>query len=255
MTVLWVPPISMRRAVRPRAADGGWRGAHQRHAGRSDGAIASRCWLLEAGQLDGRGARPAAPGTGSPGGDGWRGGEGRVRLLLHRAGRPTAGRAASRQRHLSTGPAPAGGCLIDLLGGGPGGESSLAAGMREAELPQGSPRGGDRGATSPSGSAISPPPMSALRCAAADLRPARPQQGRASPPPSRWSAACCARARTGAGNRHRSGPSPRRRASASATWRRSSPSTSSSPWPRTSPSSPVSTACSAATSRRGSTPW
>ncbi|MGL6386562.1 ATP-binding cassette domain-containing protein [Aeromonas caviae] len=103
------------------------------------GAMASRCWLLEAGQLDGRERRallrralahPAvmdgavAGGAGSP-----------AAAPGHDA--TAAPGAASRQRRLSTGPAPAGGCLYRPARRRPGGESSLAAGMREAELPQG----------------------------------------------------------------------------------------------------------------------
>ncbi len=113
------------------------------------GAMASRCWLLEAGQLDGRERRAllrralAHPAVM----DGAVAGE-RVRLLLHPGMTPpplaelqlTNGAFQPAQPRLED-------AFIDLLGGGPDGESSLAAGMREAELPQGvSPRGGDRGA-------------------------------------------------------------------------------------------------------------
>ncbi|HDN9025003.1 ATP-binding cassette domain-containing protein [Aeromonas veronii] len=102
------------------------------------GAMASRCWLLEAGQLDGRERRAllrralAHPAVM----DGAVAGE-RVRLLLHPGMMPPP----LSELHLANGAfQPAQPRLedafIDLLGGGPGGESSLAAGMREAELPQ-----------------------------------------------------------------------------------------------------------------------
>ncbi|WP_139477427.1 ATP-binding cassette domain-containing protein [Aeromonas veronii] len=103
------------------------------------GAMASRCWLLEAGQLDGRERRAllrralAHPAVM----DGAVAGE-RVRLLLHPGMTPpslaelqlTNGAFQPAQPRLED-------AFIDQLGGGPGGESSLAAGMREAELPQG----------------------------------------------------------------------------------------------------------------------
>ena len=103
------------------------------------GAMASRCWLLEAGQLDGRERRAllrralAHPSVL----DGAVAGE-RVRLLLHPGMMPpplaelqlTNGAFQPAQPRLED-------AFIDLLGGSPGGESSLAAGMREAELPQG----------------------------------------------------------------------------------------------------------------------
>ncbi|MCF7742838.1 ATP-binding cassette domain-containing protein [Aeromonas veronii] len=103
------------------------------------GAMASRCWLLEAGQLDGRERRAllrralAHPAVM----DGAVAGE-RVRLLLHPGMTPPPlaelqlanGAFQPAQPRLED-------AFIDLLGGGPGGESSLAAGMREAELPQG----------------------------------------------------------------------------------------------------------------------
>ena len=103
------------------------------------GAMASRCWLLEAGQLDGRERRAllrralAHPSVM----DGAVAGE-RVRLLLHPGMMPpplaelqlTNGAFQPAQPRLED-------AFIDLLGGSPGGESSLAAGMREAELPQG----------------------------------------------------------------------------------------------------------------------
>ncbi|WP_447739600.1 ATP-binding cassette domain-containing protein [Aeromonas veronii] len=103
------------------------------------GAMASRCWLLETGQLDGRERRAllrralAHPAVM----DGAVAGE-RVRLLLHPGMTPpplaelqlTSGAFQPAQPRLED-------AFIDLLGGGPGGESSLAAGMREAELPQG----------------------------------------------------------------------------------------------------------------------
>lgn len=103
------------------------------------GAMASRCWLLEAGQLDGRERRAllrralAHPAVM----DGAVAGE-RVRLLLHPGMTPPP----LPELHLANGafqPAPPRleDAFIDLLGGGPGGESSLAAGMQEAELPQG----------------------------------------------------------------------------------------------------------------------
>ncbi|WP_429149982.1 ATP-binding cassette domain-containing protein [Aeromonas veronii] len=103
------------------------------------GAMASRCWLLEAGQLDGRERRallrralahPAVMDGAVAGA--------RVRLLLHPGMTPPPlaelqlanGAFQPAQPRLED-------AFIDLLGGGPGGESSLAAGMREAELPQG----------------------------------------------------------------------------------------------------------------------
>ncbi|MFQ2267014.1 ATP-binding cassette domain-containing protein [Aeromonas hydrophila] len=108
------------------------------------GAMASRCWLLEAGQLDGRERRAllrralAHPAVM----DGAAAGE-RVRLLLYPGMTPPPlaelqldylqranGAFQPAQPRLED-------AFIDLLGGGPGGESSLAAGMREAELPQG----------------------------------------------------------------------------------------------------------------------
>ncbi|WP_279497265.1 ATP-binding cassette domain-containing protein [Aeromonas veronii] len=108
------------------------------------GAMASRCWLLEAGQLDGRERRAllrralAHPSVM----DGAVAGE-RVRLLLHPGMTPPPlaelqldylqranGAFQPAQPRLED-------AFIDRLGGGPGGESSLAAGMREAELPQG----------------------------------------------------------------------------------------------------------------------
>lgn len=103
------------------------------------GAMASRCWLLEAGNLDGRARRallrralthPAVM-------DGAVAGE-RVRLLL----RPDAAPPPLTELGLSEGafaptPARLEDAFIDLLGGGPGGESSLAATMAEAELPPG----------------------------------------------------------------------------------------------------------------------
>ncbi|MGN5056440.1 ABC transporter ATP-binding protein [Aeromonas veronii] len=119
------------------------------------GAMASRCWLLEAGQLDGRERRAllrralAHPAVM----DGAVAGE-RVRLLLHPGIAPTAGGAATDQRRLSTGSAPAGGCLYRPArrrprrgvesGGGDAGSRTAAGGL---------PRGGDRGA----------PPHQALR--------------------------------------------------------------------------------------------
>ncbi|WP_421221983.1 ATP-binding cassette domain-containing protein [Aeromonas sp. 602293] len=103
------------------------------------GAMASRCWLLEAGQLDGRERRALlrralahrAVMDGAVAGE-------RVRLLLHPGMTPPPlaelqlanGAFQPAQPRLED-------AFIDLLGGGPGGESSLAAGMREAELPQG----------------------------------------------------------------------------------------------------------------------
>lgn len=103
------------------------------------GAMASRCWLLEAGNLDGRARRAllrralAHPAVM----DGAVAGE-RVRLLL----RPDAAPPPLGELGLSEGafvptPARLEDAFIDLLGGGPGGESSLAATMAEAELPPG----------------------------------------------------------------------------------------------------------------------
>lgn len=103
------------------------------------GAMASRCWLLEAGNLDGRARRAllrwalAHPAVM----DGAVAGE-RVRLLL----RPDATPPPLDELGLSEGafaptPARLEDAFIDLLGGGPGGESSLAATMAEAELPPG----------------------------------------------------------------------------------------------------------------------
>ncbi|MGL5504401.1 MAG: ATP-binding cassette domain-containing protein, partial [Aeromonas veronii] len=103
------------------------------------GAMASRCWLLEAGQLDGRERRAllrralAHPAVM----DGAVAGE-RVRLLLHPGMTPPPlpelylanGTFQPAQPRLED-------AFIDLLGGGHSRESSLAAGMREAELPQG----------------------------------------------------------------------------------------------------------------------
>ncbi|MGN5149754.1 ATP-binding cassette domain-containing protein [Aeromonas enteropelogenes] len=103
------------------------------------GAMASRCWLLEASNLDGRARRAllrralAHPAVM----DGAVAGE-RVRLLL----RPDAAPPPLTELGLSEGafvptPARLEDAFIDLLGGGPGGESSLAATMTEAELPEG----------------------------------------------------------------------------------------------------------------------
>lgn len=103
------------------------------------GAMASRCWLLEAGNLDGRARRAllrralAHPAVM----DGGVAGE-RVRLLL----RPDTAPPPLTELGLSEGafaptPARLEDAFIDLLGGGPGGESSLAATMAEAELPPG----------------------------------------------------------------------------------------------------------------------
>lgn len=103
------------------------------------GAMANRCWLLEAGNLDGRARRAllrralAHPAVM----DGAVAGE-RVRLLL----RPDAAPPPLGELGLSEGafvptPARLEDAFIDLLGGGPGGESSLAATMAEAELPEG----------------------------------------------------------------------------------------------------------------------
>lgn len=103
------------------------------------GAMASRCWLLEVGELDGRARRAllrralAHPAVM----DGAVAGE-RVRLLLHsQAILPpitelglTGGSFHPTQARLED-------AFIDLLGGGPGGESSLASSMREARLPEG----------------------------------------------------------------------------------------------------------------------
>ncbi|AVP92648.1 ATP-binding cassette domain-containing protein [Aeromonas rivipollensis] len=103
------------------------------------GAMASRCWLLEAGELDGRERRAllrralAHPAVM----DGTVAGE-RVRLLLHPGMTPPP----LAELQLTNGafqptPARLEDAFIDLLGGGPGGESSLAQLMREASLPEG----------------------------------------------------------------------------------------------------------------------
>ncbi|QJT32436.1 ABC transporter ATP-binding protein [Aeromonas media] len=103
------------------------------------GAMASRCWLLEAGELDGRERRAllrralAHPAVM----DGAVAGE-RVRLLLHpgQIPPPLAELGLSEGGFVPT-PARLEDAFIDLLGGGPGGESSLAQLMREASLPEG----------------------------------------------------------------------------------------------------------------------
>ncbi|MFM5145269.1 ATP-binding cassette domain-containing protein [Aeromonas rivipollensis] len=103
------------------------------------GAMASRCWLLEAGELDGRERRAllrralAHPAVM----DGTVAGE-RVRLLLHpdQMPPPLAELGLSEGGFVPT-PARLEDAFIDLLGGGPGGESSLAQLMREASLPEG----------------------------------------------------------------------------------------------------------------------
>ena len=103
------------------------------------GAMASRCWLLEAGELDGRERRAllrralAHPAVM----DGTVAGE-RVRLLLHpgQIPPPLAELGLSEGGFVPT-PARLEDAFIDLLGGGPGGESSLAQLMREASLPEG----------------------------------------------------------------------------------------------------------------------
>ena len=103
------------------------------------GAMASRCWLLEAGELDGRERRAllrralAHPAVM----DGAVAGE-RVRLLL-RPGQmpPPLAELGLLEGGLVPTPARLEDAFIDLLGGGPGGESSLAQLMREASLPEG----------------------------------------------------------------------------------------------------------------------
>ncbi|MFM5034063.1 MULTISPECIES: ATP-binding cassette domain-containing protein [Aeromonas] len=103
------------------------------------GAMASRCWLLEAGELDGRERRAllrralAHPAVM----DGAVAGE-RVRLLL-RPGQmpPPLAELGLLEGCLVPTPARLEDAFIDLLGGGPGGESSLAQLMREASLPEG----------------------------------------------------------------------------------------------------------------------
>lgn len=103
------------------------------------GAMASRCWLLEAGELDGRERRAllrralAHPAVM----DGAVAGE-RVRLLL-RSGQmpPPLAELGLLEGGLVPTPARLEDAFIDLLGGGPGGESSLAQLMREASLPEG----------------------------------------------------------------------------------------------------------------------
>ncbi|WP_421270865.1 ATP-binding cassette domain-containing protein [Aeromonas taiwanensis] len=103
------------------------------------GAMASRCWLLEAGNLDGRARRAllrralAHPAVM----DGAVAGE-RVRLLLRPdAAPPPLGELGLSEGAFTPTPARLEDAFIDLLGGGPGGESSLAATMTEAELPEG----------------------------------------------------------------------------------------------------------------------
>ena len=103
------------------------------------GAMASRCWLLEAGNLDGRARRAllrralAHPAVM----DGAVAGE-RVRLLLRPdAAPPPLGELGLFEGAFVPTPARLEDAFIDLLGGGPGGESSLAATMAEAELPPG----------------------------------------------------------------------------------------------------------------------
>ncbi|UAK72302.1 ATP-binding cassette domain-containing protein [Aeromonas enteropelogenes] len=103
------------------------------------GAMASRCWLLEAGNLDGRARRAllrralAHPAVM----DGAVAGE-RVRLLLRPdAAPPPLGELGLSEGAFAPTPARLEDAFIDLLGGGPGGESSLAATMAEAELPLG----------------------------------------------------------------------------------------------------------------------
>ncbi|QXC35008.1 ATP-binding cassette domain-containing protein [Aeromonas sp. FDAARGOS 1407] len=103
------------------------------------GAMASRCWLLDAGNLDGRARRAllrralAHPTVM----DGAVAGE-RVRLLLRPdAAPPPLGELGLSEGSFAPTPARLEDAFIDLLGGGPGGESSLAATMAEAELPPG----------------------------------------------------------------------------------------------------------------------
>lgn len=103
------------------------------------GAMASRCWLLEAGELDGRERRAllrralAHPAVM----DGAVAGE-RVRLLLRPdVVPPPLGELGLAEGAFVPTPARLEDAFIDLLGGGPGGESSLASGMREATLPEG----------------------------------------------------------------------------------------------------------------------
>ena len=103
------------------------------------GAMASRCWLLEAGNLDGRARRAllrralAHPAVM----DGAVAGE-RVRLLLRPdTAPPPLGELGLAEGAFVPTPARLEDAFIDLLGGGPGGESSLASGMREASLPEG----------------------------------------------------------------------------------------------------------------------
>ena len=103
------------------------------------GAMASRCWLLEAGELDGRERRALLPRALAHRGvmDGAVAGEG-VRLLL-RPGQmpPPLAELGLLEGGLVPTPARLEDAFIDLLGGGPGGESSLAQLMREASLPEG----------------------------------------------------------------------------------------------------------------------
>lgn len=103
------------------------------------GAMANRCWLLEAGNLDGRARRAllrralAHPAVM----DGAVAGE-RVRLLLRPdAAPPPLGELGLNEGAFTPTPARLEDAFIDLLGGGPGGESSLAATMAEAKLPPG----------------------------------------------------------------------------------------------------------------------
>ena len=162
------------------------------------GAMASRCWLLEAGELDGRERRAllrralAHPAVM----DGAVAGE-RVRLLL-RPGQmpPPLAELGLLEGGLVPTPARLEDAFIDLLGGGPGGESSLAQLMREASLPEGvSPeaviearrltkRFGDFTATDDVSFAVRRGEIFGL------LGP----NGAGKSTTSRWSAACCAQA-------------------------------------------------------------
>ncbi|MGY3927922.1 ATP-binding cassette domain-containing protein [Aeromonas simiae] len=103
------------------------------------GAMAGRCWLLESPGLDGRARRAllrralAHPQVM----DGAMAGE-RVRLLLRPAAPPPplAELGLGEGAFVAT-PARLEDAFIDLLGGGPGGDSPLAALLQEAALPAG----------------------------------------------------------------------------------------------------------------------
>ena len=218
------------------------------------GPAAAGCWRRATGWP--RAARPAAPGTGSPGGDGWRGGGGAGSPAAAPGHDAPAAGGAGGQRRLSTGPAPAGMPLSTCSAAAPAGSRVWQPGCGKPNCRRGLPEAVIEARHLTNASAISPPPMmSALRCAAADLRPARPQRGGQVHHLQDGVRPAAPERGTGAGDRHRSGLQPLGAPAPVGYMAQKFSSTSSSPWPRTSPSSPVSTACSAATSRRGSTPW